>query len=84
MIPYFAVGIKTALFVSIGVTAAMLLLFGGFKALSLGLPPHAAVCSSVETLLIGGLAAAASYGIVKAIDSATHINPGASRNQMKI
>ncbi|KAG8410870.1 Protein ccc1 [Metarhizium acridum] len=76
MIPYFALAVKAALFVSIGVTAAMLTLFGFFKATSMGLARRAAAFSSAETLLIGGLAAAASYGIVKGVNSAIQVHPG--------
>ncbi|OAQ59693.2 protein CCC1 [Pochonia chlamydosporia 170] len=46
MVPYFATEILKALFVSIGVTAVMLLLFGFFKAIMMGLGARAASYSA--------------------------------------
>ncbi|UZJ57606.1 hypothetical protein CBS101457_006926 [Exobasidium rhododendri] len=72
LLPYIVIKqVRTALFVSIGITAGLLLAFGvikqhysgartGFKGYTYG---------AVSTLLVGGVAAAASWGIVHAIES---------------
>jgi vacuolar iron transporter family protein len=70
MIPYFAVQqVNTALFISIGVTAVMLLIFGYVKGIVTGTSRQIALYGAVETLLIGAVAAGVSYGIVKGVDS---------------
>jgi len=70
MIPYFAVErVNTALFISIGVTAVILLVFGYVKAILIGTNRREALNGAAETLLVGALAAGVSYGIVKAVDS---------------
>ncbi|KAF2476690.1 DUF125-domain-containing protein [Lindgomyces ingoldianus] len=69
MIPYFAIqDVSKALFVSIGITVVMLLSFGFVKAIVTGTTRKGAVWSAVQTLAVGVLAAAASYGIVRGID----------------
>ena len=70
MIPYFAMHDATkALFVSIGVTAVILLAFGYVKSWVTLKSRRSAVWGAFQTLFIGTLAAATSYGIVRAIDS---------------
>lgn len=74
MIPYFAIHkVATALFISIGVTAVMLLLFGFIKGASMGMGFQRAGYSAIETLVIGAVAAAVSYGVVKGADSGLDI-----------
>jgi VIT1/CCC1 family predicted Fe2+/Mn2+ transporter len=69
MIPYFAVNnVDRALFISIGVTAGVLLIFGYCKALATGSTHCTALYGSVETLLIGAVAASVSYGIVRGVN----------------
>ncbi|MFI5165863.1 MAG: VIT1/CCC1 transporter family protein [Thermoanaerobaculales bacterium] len=63
--PYlFATSAKTALTVSVAVTLAALALFGYVKGHFTGTSP---VRSGLQTVLIGGLAAAAAFAIAKAI-----------------
>jgi VIT1/CCC1 family predicted Fe2+/Mn2+ transporter len=63
--PYFApVALATALQVSIAVTGAALLVFGYVKGRFTGAPP---VRSALQTALIGGLAAAAAFGLAHLI-----------------
>lgn len=70
MIPYFAVqDTTTALCISIGVTAAILLIFGYAKAKLLNSSNAQIFGSMVKTLAIGAAAAGASYGIVRGVDS---------------
>jgi VIT1/CCC1 family predicted Fe2+/Mn2+ transporter len=72
MIPYFiAKKTLTALFISIGITAVILLVFGYFKAGVLGCTFTQSASSAVKTLMIGAVAAGASYGIVRAVDSSS-------------
>ena len=70
MIPYFAIKQVThALFVSIGITVIILLGFGYVKNwVTIG-TKRAGAYGALQTLVIGALAAGASYGIVRAIDS---------------
>lgn len=64
--PYFAASsLLTALFISIGVTSAALLFFGYIKGRVTGTN---APRSALQTFLIGGVAAAAAFGIARAID----------------
>lgn len=66
MIPYFAYkDVNHALFTSIGITVLILLVFGYVKATVTGCNRRDAVSSSFQTLLVGILAAATSYGIVR-------------------
>jgi vacuolar iron transporter family protein len=63
--PYFApVALATALKVSIAVTGTALLAFGYIKGRFTGAPP---LRSAVQTALIGGLAAAAAFGLARLI-----------------
>jgi VIT1/CCC1 family predicted Fe2+/Mn2+ transporter len=70
MLPYFAIRDATsALFVSIAITVAILLAFGYIKSWITLKNNKSAIWGAFQTLLIGALAAATSYGIVRAIDS---------------
>jgi vacuolar iron transporter family protein len=70
MIPYFAVkNVNTALFISIGITIVILVVFGYSKALITGTGQKSAVVSAIQTLLVGALAAGASYGIVRGVNA---------------
>ena len=70
MIPYFAMkNVTHALFISIGITVVILLAFGFIKNYATIRTRRAGVYGAVQTLFIGVLAAATSYGIVRAIDS---------------
>lgn len=74
MIPYFATRTTTtALFISIGITTFILIVFGFLKARMFGCTTIQSVKSAVITLGIGAAAAGSSYGIVRALDSA-HFN----------
>ncbi|KAH6616383.1 VIT family-domain-containing protein [Boeremia exigua] len=66
MIPYFVYkDVNHALFTSIGVTILILIRFGFLKAVVIGCARRDAVIRSLQTLLIGVLAAATNYGIVR-------------------
>jgi vacuolar iron transporter family protein len=70
MIPYFAMkNVTRALFVSIGITVVILLFFGFIKSDITIRTRRAGAYGAIETLLIGVVAAATSYGIVRAINS---------------
>lgn len=70
MIPYFAIRhATTALFVSIGITALILMVFGYLKCAYAGCRPTQSVIGAVQTLCVGAVAAGASYGIVRAVNS---------------
>ena len=70
MVPYFAIEpVVHALFVSIGITVVILLVFGYIKDWSTVRTTKAGIRGAWQTLLVGVLATGASYGIVKAIDS---------------
>ena len=63
--PYiFLPSAQTALLVSVVVTLTALFVFGALKGLFTGTPP---LRSGLQTLLIGGLAAGAAFGIAKLI-----------------
>jgi VIT1/CCC1 family predicted Fe2+/Mn2+ transporter len=69
MIPYFAVNnVDRALFISIGVTCVVLLIFGYCKAIATGTTKRTAMYGAVETLAIGAVAAGVSYGIVRGVN----------------
>lgn len=77
MIPYFAYkNVNHALFTSIGITAVILLVFGYVKAVITGCRTKDAVFSAVQTLVVGAVAAAASYGIVRGVNSAENVTTG--------
>lgn len=68
MIPYFATrDVTHALFISIGITVAILLLFGFFKNYSMVRKKRSGR-GAIQTLSVGVIAAGASYGIVYGID----------------
>ena len=70
MIPYFAMQNAThALFVSIGITTVMLTAFGFIKNWLMVGTKRSGLYGAVQTLAVGTLAAGASYGIVRALDS---------------
>jgi vacuolar iron transporter family protein len=72
MIPYFAVSdVRTALFISIGLAVFVLIAFGFLKARLFGATNIQSMKSAGSTLLIGAVAAGASYGIVRGIDSSS-------------
>lgn len=72
MIPYFVTKTtNTALFISIGITTFILIIFGFLKARMFSCTTVQSAKSAVITLGIGAAAAGSSYGIVRALDS-TH------------
>lgn len=74
MIPYFAIRtVQDALFASIGITVFVLLVFGYVKAIITGATKVNAIWSALQTLIVGALAAAVSYGIVRAVDSSQNL-----------
>lgn len=69
MIPYFVMDrVREALFVSIGITVAVLLVFGYVKNYVAIRNHRAGVWGAVQTLVIGMLAAGTSYAIVRSLD----------------
>ena len=72
MVPYFIFtnNINKALYTSIGLTVFVLLGFGFVKAKLTGTGNKDAVFGALQTLLVGGVAAGAAYGIVLAVNSA--------------
>lgn len=69
MIPYFSIhNTRDALFVSIGVTIVILLIFGYIKNYIVMKTKRAGVYGALQTLLVGALAASTSYGIVYGIE----------------
>ncbi|KAK7181183.1 hypothetical protein DPSP01_013771 [Paraphaeosphaeria sporulosa] len=76
MIPYFAYkDVNYALFTSIGVTVVILVIFGYVKAIVTGCTRHDACISSMQTLAIGVLASATSYGIVRGFNQIRPVHP---------
>jgi VIT1/CCC1 family predicted Fe2+/Mn2+ transporter len=70
MIPYFAMrNVTHALFISIGITFIILLAFGFVKNYISVKKKRSGLYGAVQTLAVGSLAAGASYGIVRALDS---------------
>lgn len=70
MIPYFAVrDVNTALIISIVITIIILLVFGYTKSLITGTGQKSAFFSAIQTLIVGALAAGASYGIVRGVNA---------------
>jgi vacuolar iron transporter family protein len=77
MIPYFALkNVTHALFISIGITVVILLSFGYIKNKVTVGTKRAGAYGALQTLIVGALAAGASYGIVRAIDSADPVKTG--------
>lgn len=73
MIPYFMMKrAGDALLVSVVITALILLAFGYVKTVVTVHSRSAGVWGALQTLLIGALAAGASYGIVRALDSGSN------------
>ena len=71
MIPYFAFhDVNHALFTSIGITVVILLIFGFIKSIVVGTTGVVALWSALQTLVVGAIAAGASYGIVRGVNSA--------------
>ncbi|KIW07387.1 uncharacterized protein PV09_02230 [Verruconis gallopava] len=69
MLPYFFMKkVNDALFISIGISVVILLVFGYVKAIFTGTDRKTAVLSAVQTLFVGALAAGTSYGIVRGIN----------------
>ena len=69
MIPYFAIRDTThALFVSIALTFVILLVFGFVKNYITVKTKRSGFYGAVETLIVGALAAGASYGIVRGVN----------------
>lgn len=73
MIPYFVFknSITHALFVSIGITAAVLILFGIVRSRVIGGTLRDQAETAAMTLILGTVAAGASYGIVYAVNRAS-------------
>ena len=72
MIPYFVVkNVTSALFFSIAITIVILLGFGYVKSIITGTGQKSAFYSAFQTLIIGALAAGASYGIVRGVNAAS-------------
>lgn len=70
MIPYFLMErVREALFVSIGITVIVLLMFGYVKNYVAIRNHRAGLWGAVQTLIIGMLAAGTSYAIVRSLDS---------------
>ncbi|KAH8778942.1 Ccc1 family [Hyaloscypha finlandica] len=70
MIPYFAMSDVThALFVSIGITAVVLLVFGYIKNWVTVGTKRSAFYGAFQTLIVGAAAAGTSYGIVRGLDN---------------
>lgn len=68
MIPYFVIKhTTTALFISIGITAVILIVFGFLKAKYVGCTARDSAWSAVLTLGVGAAAASVSYGMVKGV-----------------
>jgi VIT1/CCC1 family predicted Fe2+/Mn2+ transporter len=69
MIPYFIIKrVNYALFVSIGITFVVLLVFGYIKNYITIKTKRSGLYGALQTLFIGALAAGTSYGIVRGID----------------
>lgn len=71
MIPYFAIrkDVTNALFVSIGVTVVILLVFRYLKTYFTVSSTKRAIYGALQTMLVGVVAAGASYGIVRCVNS---------------
>jgi VIT1/CCC1 family predicted Fe2+/Mn2+ transporter len=71
MIPYFIFtkNVNHALFISIAVTAVVLIAFGFIKSKFAGTGTKDACIGSLQTLILGGIAAGVAYGVVEAVNS---------------
>jgi VIT1/CCC1 family predicted Fe2+/Mn2+ transporter len=71
MIPYFIFtkNVNHALFISIAVTAVVLIAFGFIKSKFAGTGNKDACIGSLQTLILGGIAAGVAYGVVEAVNS---------------
>lgn len=79
MIPYFAMkNVTHALFVSIGITFVILIVFGFVKNYITIRTKRAGLYGAVQTLFIGTLAAGTSYGIVRGINNSNIGGKGAA------
>ncbi len=69
--PYFIFteNIYHGLYVSIGVTAVVLVAFGFMKSKLAGTGTKDAFIGSLQTLILGSIAAAVAYGVVEAVNS---------------
>ena len=77
MIPYFAAEeVTTSLYISIGITVIVLLIFGYVKCALAGSTGRRSLWGALQTLCIGAAAAGTSYGIVRAIDSTNSVAVG--------
>jgi VIT1/CCC1 family predicted Fe2+/Mn2+ transporter len=69
MIPYFAIkNTNHALFISIGITVVVCIVFGFSKNYAILKTKRAGFYGAAQTLLVGALAAGTSYGIVYGVD----------------
>jgi VIT1/CCC1 family predicted Fe2+/Mn2+ transporter len=69
MIPYFVTkNVTRALFISIGITTGVLLLFGFIKNYITIKTTRSGLFGAIQTLSVGAIAAGASYGVVYGID----------------
>lgn len=76
MIPYFIMhDVTHALFVSMGITALVLMVFGYIKNWVTVGTKKSACYGAFQTLIVGALAAGASYGIVRGLDSKDPVHP---------
>jgi len=83
MIPYFIVkNVAHALFISIGITVVILLVFGFVKNYVVIKTKRAGFFGAIQTLFIGVIAAATSYGIVRALDSKEPVTAGQSTSKL--
>jgi VIT1/CCC1 family predicted Fe2+/Mn2+ transporter len=77
MIPYFAMtNVTHALFVSIGITVVILLVFGYIKNYVTVKTKRSGLYGAIQTLFIGVLAAGTSYGIVRGLDMQNPVSTG--------
>jgi hypothetical protein len=71
MIPYIAMkNVTHALFVSIAVTFVILVVFGFIKNYFIVGTVKSGVYGAIQTTIVGTIAAGASYGIVRGLNSA--------------
>lgn len=75
MLPYFFIheNVTHALFISIGITVVILIVFGFLKTYCTVSSKRLAFYGAIQTLAVGALAAGASYGIVRGVNSSSGI-----------